>query len=135
MKRTHIIAIVIIATSIAFIFGTLSNSSTYANFDEAFSNLGKEYHVVGKLDKMIPVVYDPAIDANLTIFTVIDNNGSSKQVKLKKTKPQDFERSENVVLIGKAEGNEFVANDVLMKCPSKYTEQNKFNNKAQAAIN
>jgi cytochrome c-type biogenesis protein CcmE len=134
MKRTHIIAIVIIAVSIAFIFGTLTNSSTYANFDEAFANLGKEYHVVGKLDKTIPIVYDPAVDPNLTYFTVIDNNGESKQVMLKKSKPQDFERSENVVLIGKADGNEFVAKDMLMKCPSKYTEQNKFNNKAQASI-
>jgi cytochrome c-type biogenesis protein CcmE len=134
MKRTHIIAIVVIGVSIAFIFGTLSNSSTYANFNEAFSNLGKEYHVVGKLDKTIPIIYEPSIDPNLTVFTVIDNNGESKKVKLKKSKPQDFERSENVVLIGKADGNEFVAKDMLMKCPSKYTEQNKFNNKAQASI-
>ena len=135
MKRTHIIAILIIAISIAFIFGTLSNSSTYSDFNEAFANLGKEYHVVGKLDKTIPIEYNPAIDPNLTIFTVIDNKGESRQVKLQKTKPQDFERSENVVLIGKADGNEFIAKEMLMKCPSKYTEQNKFNNKAQASIN
>jgi len=36
------------------------------------------------------------------------------------TKPQDFERSEQIVLTGKMKGNEFHASHILMKCPSKY---------------
>ena len=37
-------------------------------------------------------------------------------------KPQDFERSEQIVLIGKVQGDEFHASDILMKCPSKYND-------------
>ena len=37
-----------------------------------------------------------------------------------KSKPQDFEKSEQIVVIGKMEAGNFVASDILMKCPSKY---------------
>jgi cytochrome c-type biogenesis protein CcmE len=49
-----------------------------------------------------------------------DNEGTDCKVVLHKTEPQDFERSEQIVLIGKMEGQEFQASDILMKCPSKY---------------
>ena len=45
-----------------------------------------------------------------------------KKVILEKTKPQDFERSEQIVLIGKVEGDEFHASEILLKCPSKYND-------------
>ena len=38
------------------------------------------------------------------------------------TKPQDFERSEQIVLTGKMVGEEFHASKILMKCPSKYNK-------------
>jgi cytochrome c-type biogenesis protein CcmE len=78
--------------------------------------------VVGKLDKTQPQIYDPKINADQFMFSLIDNKGISKQVVLHKSKPQDFEKSEQIVLIGKMEGNDFHANDILMKCPSKYND-------------
>ena len=51
-----------------------------------------------------------------------DNKGIENKVVLHKTKPQDFERSEQIVIIGKMEGEEFHANEILMKCPSKYND-------------
>ena len=41
---------------------------------------------------------------------------------MNKPKPQDFERSESVVVTGEMRNNEFVANEILMKCPSKYKD-------------
>lgn len=125
MKKTHIIAIFIIVIAMAAILGSLSDSSTYADFDEAFGNPGREYHVVGELDRSRSIDYNPEVNPNLTIFSMVDNNGEKRIVKLNKSKPLDIERSESIVLIGKAEGEEFYANDILMKCPSKYQEQNK----------
>ena len=109
MKKTHIVAIIIIAVSIAFIIGSVSDSSSYANFDEAFENPAKEYHVVGELDRSAEIAYNPEINPNITRFTMIDKNGERRKVVLNKSKPQDFERSESVVLIGKANGEEFHA--------------------------
>lgn len=122
MKKLHIVGIIIIALAIGVIFVSLKNTSTYADFAEAISNPGKEFHVVGKLDKSQPQIYDPKLNADQFIFTLIDNKGLSKQVVLHKSKPQDFEKSEQIVLIGKMEGNDFHANEILMKCPSKYND-------------
>jgi cytochrome c-type biogenesis protein CcmE len=122
MKKLHIVGIIVIAVAIGVIFVSLKNTSTYADFTEALANPGTEYHVVGKLDKNQPQVYDPRTNANEFLFTLIDNKGVSKQVVLHKSKPQDFEKSEQIVLIGKMHGEEFHANDILMKCPSKYSD-------------
>jgi cytochrome c-type biogenesis protein CcmE len=126
MKKTHIIAIVFIAVAMAFMIGSVNDSSSYADFDEAFENPQKEYHVVGELDRSAEIAYNPEINPNITKFTMVDKKGERRKVILNKSKPQDFERSESVVLIGKANGDEFHATEMLMKCPSKYKEEGKF---------
>lgn len=126
MKRSHIIAIVIIAVAVAALVGSLYDSSTYADLDQAMANPGKEYHVVGVLDRTQDIVYEPSLNASLTTFTLQDLEGRTCKVHLAKAKPQDFERSERLVLIGEAtEDGVFHARDMLMKCPSKYNEENK----------
>jgi cytochrome c-type biogenesis protein CcmE len=120
MKKSHIIAIVLIAIAIAAIVSTLADSSTYASFQTATGNPASTYHVVGKLNKTKPQVYEPAKDADLFSFYLIDNEGTERQVLLHKAKPQDFEKSEQIVVVGKMNSEQFVASDVLMKCPSKY---------------
>lgn len=122
MKKLHILGLLVIAVSIAVILVSLGNTSTYANFAEAINNPGKEYHVVGKLDRNAVQIYEPQINPDEFRFTLIDNAGLTKAVVLHKSKPQDFDKSEQIVLIGEMRGDEFHANDILMKCPSKYNE-------------
>ncbi len=126
MKRSHIIALVIIAVAIAALIGSLSDSSSYASLTEAFEQPGREFHVVGTLDKSQPIVYEPSVNASLTRFSMVDLNGKKCKVNLAMAKPNDLERSERIVLIGEAdaEGN-FHAKDMLLKCPSKYNEETK----------
>ena len=120
MKKSYIIALAVIAIAVAAIMSMVSDSSTYASFSVADEHPGKEYHVVGKLNKEKPQDYSPEVNANLFAFYMTDNEGRDCKVLLNKTKPQDFERSEQIVIIGKMAGEEFHASDVLMKCPSKY---------------
>src|SRR3954471_24950411 len=122
MKKLHILGIIVIAVAIGVIFVSLKNTSTYADFSEAIANPDKEYHVVGKLDKSQPQVYEPSVNPDEFLFSMTDNKGTTKMVVLHKSKPQDFEKSEQIVLIGKMNGGNFHANDILMKCPSKYNE-------------
>lgn len=122
MKKVHIIGIIIIAVAIGAILTTLNNTSTYASFAEAAQAPDSEFHVVGKFNKDKEAIYDPQVNANLFTFYMTDNKGTEKKVILNKNKPQDFERSEQIVLIGKMRGEEFVASDILMKCPSKYND-------------
>lgn len=121
MKKSSIIGMIIIAIAIGAIVSTYADSSTYGSFAEATSTK-KELHVVGKLDKSKEMVYDPQKDANYFSFYVNDNNGKNCKVVFTGAKPQDFERSEQIVLTGEMLGNEFHASKILMKCPSKYTQ-------------
>jgi len=120
MKKSHIILLVIIAVAIGAILSTFADSSTYGNFNEAKEN-GSEIHVVGRLVKSKELVYDPVKDANYFSFYLTDNTGKECKVVFNGTKPQDFERSEQIVITGKMQGEEFHADKILMKCPSKYT--------------
>ncbi|MBL4652547.1 MAG: cytochrome c maturation protein CcmE [Flavobacteriales bacterium] len=122
MKKTHIIAIVIIAAAIGVITTSLSNASTYGNFAEAFENPNSKIQIVGYFYKEKELVYEPEIDPNLMSFYMTDKEGKECKVVLNQSKPQDFERSEEIVLKGKVVGDEFHATDMLMKCPSKYND-------------
>lgn len=119
MKKSHIIGIVVIAIAIGAIVSTFADSSRYASFSES-KETSKEIHIVGKLQKTKEMVYNPVVDANYFSFYVIDQQGEECKVIFAGTKPQDFERSEQIVLTGKMEGTEFHASKILMKCPSKY---------------
>jgi cytochrome c-type biogenesis protein CcmE len=119
MKKTHIVGIIVIALAIGSMFTLLGNSSTYADFTQA-AQTDEQVHVAGTLDRSKPMEYNPEIDANKFSFYMKDRNGNEKHVVLKKSKPQDFERSQQIVIVGSMQGEDFVANDILMKCPSKY---------------
>ncbi|MBA3898660.1 MAG: cytochrome c maturation protein CcmE [Bacteroidetes bacterium] len=122
MKKTHIIGIIIIAIAIGAILSTVTDSSTYVSFAMAQANPNTEYHVVGQLNKEKEINYNPEVDANLFTFYMADNEGVESKVHFSGAKPQDFERSEQIVLTGKYHEGNFVASKILMKCPSKYND-------------
>jgi cytochrome c-type biogenesis protein CcmE len=121
MKKTSIFGLVVIAIAIALIISVYSNSSTYGSFKDAETSTG-ELHVVGHLSKEKQLTYDATKDANYFSFYMKDNKGEECKVVFTGAKPQDFERSEQIVLTGAMQGNEFHASKILMKCPSKYTQ-------------
>jgi len=119
MKKSSIIGLVVIAIAIAVIISVYSNSSTYGSFNDA-QKTSSELHIVGHLDKQKQLFYDATKDANYFSFYMKDNKGEECKVVFTGTKPQDFERSEQIVLTGQMNGKEFHASKILMKCPSKY---------------
>lgn len=123
MKKTHIILLIIIAVMIGFIISIASDYSHYESFKSLGANTKKEYQVVGYLVKEKEVIYNPEVDANRLEFYMRDNEGEIRQVIFYGTKPQDFERSEQIVLTGKMKDNVFIASSLLMKCPSKYKNE------------
>ena len=119
MKKTHILGIAIIAIAIAIIVSTAGDASEGNN---------TAVHVVGRLKKdannhILGMQYDPLKDPNYFTFMLVDTNRIEQQVVYFKPKPQDFERSEQVVIIGKMQNKVFVADKILLKCPSKYVEK------------
>lgn len=128
MKTIHWIAIVIIAVGVGALSLAARDVATYATFAEATSSAAK-VKIAGQLVKTKPVIYDPTKNANQTTFTIKDANGTETEVVLLKAKPQDFEMSEQVVCTGEMQNGRFVASDVLLKCPSKYKDEQIYDNK------
>ncbi|MBS1529541.1 MAG: cytochrome c maturation protein CcmE [Bacteroidetes bacterium] len=120
MKKSSIIGLVVIAIAIAVIIATYSKASSYGSFAEA-KKAKTDTQIIGHLDKQKQMYYDAQKDANYFSFYVRDTDKTECKVILTAPKPQDFERSERIVLTGHMEGDEFRASKVLMKCPSKYT--------------
>lgn len=122
MKKTHIIAIVMIIGAIVMLMSASEDMSTYGTFKEAIQTEGK-IKIAGQLSKDKEMYYNPEEDPNYFTFFIKDSNGEEKKVVLGAAKPQDFELSEQIVVTGELRGNEFVASDLLMKCPSKYKDE------------
>ncbi len=132
MKKIHIIGLMLIAVAIGIILITTGDASTYVGFEEAErisqNDPNQKVHVVGKLKrdaagKIIGLNFNPALDANRLEFMVIDSLGRENQVIYGAPKPQDFEKSEKLVLVGNMKADKiFYCDKILLKCPSKYQE-------------
>ena len=129
MKFSHILGILVIAIAVIIIISTTGDASSYVDFKEAKTMAtadSREIHVVGKLKKDAHgqvVGLMPAADKLSFSFLMIDEKGEEQQVFYNNPMPPDFLRSEQVVVIGRYKGNSFVAGQILLKCPSKYQEQ------------
>ncbi len=122
MKKSHLLAIIVVAVAIGILISASKDVTTYANFAQATKSEDK-VKLVGQLVKDRPVEYDPAKDPNFMAFYLKDDAGEIRRVELLAAKPQDFERSESIVLTGQMKGETFAASDMLLKCPSKYKDQ------------
>lgn len=121
MKKSNIVALVIIAAAFAAIVSMVGDFSSYQTFATAESKPGKEFQIIAKLDtSQHPLEYNPELDPNRFSFYAKDESGLVKKVVFSGTKPQDFERSEKLTMTGKMEAGEFRCTKILMKCPSKY---------------
>ena len=122
MNKNIIIALAFIVIGITVFLSVSKDVSTYASFSIAEKS-GQSSKIVGQLSKDKPIKYDPENSPNEFTFFMKDSEGLEKKVVLKKPKPQDFEMSEQIVVTGKMEGSVFEASEILMKCPSKYKDE------------
>jgi len=129
MKKGHIIGLVVIAVAVTIVITSVGDASSYVNFSEAkeMASYGNEekIHVVGQLKKddngkVVGIEVSP----NKLSFTfiMIDEENNEQRVFYNEPVPADFIRSEQVVVIGSYKKEIFLADKILMKCPSKYKE-------------
>lgn len=120
MKKSHIVLLILIAAALCVIVSMFGDFSTYETFQSASAQPGKQYHIIGYLEKDKEMHYDPVKDPNHFSFYVKDKKGNVNQVIFSGAKPIDIEKSEQIVMSGYMEGNTFRCNKIQMKCPSKY---------------
>ena len=133
MKKTHIVALVLIAVAIAALISFMGDVTTYETIASAKQKPGKFVNLIAKMDKSQPMNYDPVKNPNYLTFTALDTLGNSIQVVYHNSKPTDMEKSERLVLKGKVENGVFECKDILLKCPSKYKDDANANSKNVSA--
>ena len=121
MKKSSIIGLLVIAIAISALMMAAGDMSSYAAFADATD--GQKVQVVSNLCKDMPLEYDPERNPNYFTFYAKDKDGKACKVIFKNAKPQDFERSEQIVLTGTMKDGAFLCSDMLMKCPSKYEKE------------
>lgn len=137
MKKTHIILLILIIGAIATLIAIMpakgiQSLSSYETIAGAKEKTGKFVHVVAKLDKTQPIDYDAIKNPNYLSFTAVDTTGGKVKVVYNNAKPDNLEHSERLVMKGKMNGDVFECNEILMKCPSKYTDDP---NRIQESLN
>jgi len=130
MKKKYLFGIIIIAVAVMIIIITAGDASTYVTFKDAREmaekgNL-KKIHVVGQLKKdetgNVQGV-ETSADKVSVVFLMIDNNNQEQKVFYNAPMPPDLIQSEQVVVIGSYSKDLFIADQVLLKCPSKDEDQ------------
>lgn len=129
MKKSHIFGILVIAIATMIILSTAGDASTYVTFSQAKQMATKgnsnKIHVVGQLtkDSSGKVVGLKNSDDLLSFsFEMKDDDGLVQRVYYSDPMPHDFLRSEKIVVVGSYNENTFIADKILLKCPSKYQE-------------
>lgn len=122
MKSIHIIAIGMIIIAIVLLITASGDMSAYSSFVDADKTTQK-VKVVALLSKDKDMYYNPEENPNLFSFYARDLEGHERKVVLLGAKPRDFELSEQIVITGKMKDGAFMASDLLLKCPSKYKDE------------
>ena len=125
MKNKKILVFIIALVLLVAAVLSLSDNlfSPYVTFQYAEKHPGKYIQIIGKRTKEMEVIHN---DSGYT-FMLTDEGGSRLTVFHNGIKPQNFEHTEQVVVLGKysSEKKIFEADKVLVKCPSKYQKEKK----------
>jgi len=111
-----IIAIVGFTSLLMYNFG--ESISTYVDFERAEGM--SSAHVAGTWDDSKD--YSFSRETLQFSFYMKDESGNVRRVVYPKPKPNNFEQADRLVVIGEMKGDVFYANEMLMKCPSKYND-------------
>lgn len=133
MKKGSVVALVVIAIAAAIVVTSFGDASVYVTFATAQKMVSEgndqKVHVVGELKKdpfgnVLDLVYDDNAKPIKLSFPLIDDEGREELVVLYDfPKPAELNQSEKIVVIGKYEGDVFIGDEILLKCPSKYENE------------
>ena len=120
MKIKNILGFAVIAGFLSLLFMNFGSTvGGYMDFAEAAAT-GQSAHVVGHWKDDMPTAYDR--NTNTFRFHMVDEKGSVREVHYLNPKPANFEDAEQLVIEGHIQNEVFIAEHILVKCPSKYNE-------------
>ena len=120
MNKKILLAVLVLAFAGYAAWSFADAVTPYVSISEA-REARNSVQVKGVLAKAAPA---PHQEGEAFLFTLEDEeNGETLPVRYLGTKPDQFDEAYHIVAIGQCQGSEFVANKLLIKCPSKYEQQ------------
>jgi len=117
MKPKYIIGLLVILVFVVFAAINLSKSLTpYVSVQEA----RESQRVVQVKGQRVVGSENFDIENKIFKFKMADEKGEEFEVIYHGVKPANLEQAEEIVVIGRFEGATFNADQLLVKCPSKY---------------
>jgi len=117
MKLRHSIGFLIIIAFLAYSFTVFQTSLTpYVSFAQAKSSTGA-VQVRGVLATEKITVTE---NGKTVTFSLRDEAGEEVSVIYQGAKPEGLDQATSIVAVGKYQNDQFVAEKLLIKCPSKY---------------
>jgi len=115
-----VIGLVVLAGFAVVAFLNLKNTmAPYVGFAEARAASGA-VQIAGYPDHR-RASFD--MEQGLFLFTMKDDDGDLMKVTYAGAKPGNFDQAEKVVVVGQYQDGSLHADQILVKCPSKYEEQ------------
>jgi len=121
--KTIVGVLLLVGFSSVLLFNFGEQVGGYMNFDEA-AETGSRAHVVGDWVEERSFSYDKEL--NVFSFHMTDELGNVREVHYANPKPPNFEDAEQLVVEGYTDGEFFIAENILVKCPSKYENNSEF---------
>ncbi len=121
LKPVHIVGMGIIMVALVFgMFGVQSGYRSYTTSVVEAATSGRDVQLAGFLGSMGE--YD---EQGRWTFMLQDEQGEMVKIVSNDPRPANFEQATSIVAIGRYDSTEqaFLADDLLVKCPSKYQEQ------------
>lgn len=124
MKPKTVVGILLlVGFSSVLLFNFGEQVGGYMNFDQA-AETGSRAHVVGTWVRESAFSYNR--ENNVFSFHMTDELGNVREVQYSNPKPPNFEDAEQLVVEGFTKGEIFIAENILVKCPSKYENTSEF---------
>lgn len=98
-------------------YAFLSSSIPYVTTGEAISRPGEMVHVAGQI---VPGTAKLDVQSGTLEFDLTDDSSRKMHVIYRGTKPANFDTAPKVSVAGAFKGGSFLADQILVKCPSKY---------------
>ena len=113
-----LVGIIFIAIMIALALWVFIGSVTPYTMDFSEAKLGKQFQVFGYIDHT-----SLSVNNNIHYFKLKDEKSNYLPIMLTAILPSNFDQANSCVVIGRWTDEVFLAESILLKCPSKYEEK------------
>jgi len=121
MKKSVVIPLIFGTLALtAMVYAFVSQASPWVTVDEAKLSTAHRIHLAG--DILTPTLH-VMLREKLVTFDIKDDHGKIMRVRYSGPPPANMGGATRVVVKGKVKNGVFEADDMLLKCPSKYESE------------